>query len=233
MQILIGVKKNMDLYKKYVQSFFNTKPVELRGYKRIIVLVGGSGYVGKAFLKKYREIEDVLFVVVARRATNSNGDTITIRGDITNKPEDIVKKILQITGRIDNIIYLSATYTYERPSALTRQAMLHEFDVNTIAPTLFTQEVKNQYWATFSSEENREQKRSIVVIGSQAGEGKTNREELVTYSGTKAALRVIFDYYSSHLATFGIKTIFLKPGGLQSEEALHDFIDQLNESMVS
>lgn len=213
--------------------FSNLSNKRLQGYTKVIVLVGGGGYVGKAFLKKYSEAENTLFIVVSRSATGFRDNVIGIRGDITTQSGNLVKRILALAGRIDVVVHLSATYAFETSAVLTRTAMLREFDVNTVAPVIFTQEVKKQHWSKLSSNENLFEKKKVVVVGSQAGEGKTNREELVTYSGTKAALRVVFDYYSSHLATFGIKTIFLKPGGLQSQEALDTFIDQLNESIVS
>ncbi len=212
-------------------SFLYTAKKKKLTYKRVVVLVGGAGYVGRALLERCRSHADTLFVVVSRNATSARSNSIGIRGDITHEPEKIVSRILEVTGRIDVVVHLAATYAFEKADSLTRSHMLREFDVNAIAPVLFTQEVKRQYWSTFSSEENMLEKRKVITVGSQAGEGKSSREELITYSATKAALRVFFDYYSPYLKTLGVTSIFLKPGGLQKEEALEMFLDELQAAL--
>jgi len=212
-------------------SFFTGTKKKQLTYRRVVVIVGGLGYVGRALLDTYRHSADILFVIVSRNATGVHGNSIGIRGDITHEPEKIVSRILEVTGRIDVVVHLAATYAFETADSLSRSHMLREFDVNAIAPVLFTQEVKRQYWGTFSSEENMLEKRKVITVGSQAGEGKSSREELITYSATKAALRVFFDYYTPYLKTLGVTSVFLKPGGLQKEEALSIFIHELQNAL--
>lgn len=212
-------------------TFFKKTKHKVEGYSKVVVLVGGGGYVGKALLAKYKNEYSTLFILVSRSASVSNDNIICIRGDVTTDSAALVKRILEIAGRIDVVIHLAATYAFETADSLSRSHMLREFDVNAIAPVLFTQEVKRQYWNMFTPKENMLEKRKVITVGSQAGEGKSSREELITYSATKAALRVFFDYYTPYLKTLGVASIFLKPGGLQKEEALNIFVRELQNAL--
>lgn len=212
-------------------DFFKKKSKKHIEERRVIVLVGGSGYVGSALIEACSEWEDVLFVVVSRSGDYTGGNSIAVRGDVTHDVENIISRIMGITGKIDVVVYLAATYAFETAQSLSREAMLKEFDVNTVAPLLFVQEVYAVCWSVFSPIENNQKSHKVIVVGSKAGDGRTAREELITYSATKAALEAAWKYYDPYLKNKGIESNFLKPGNLQDKNDLDLFIKTLKSSI--
>lgn len=211
----------------FLQQVANVKNIDPS--RKVVVLVGGSGYVGKALLQRFSNDRNFLFVVIAKHAAITGDNVLSIPVDITKNVDKTVLRLLTVVGRIDVLIHLAAVYSFETPDSLSRDAMLKEFDVNTIAPLLFTQAVNKQYWMINEKRENEDKKRKVIVVGSQAGEGRTSRDNLINYSATKAALRVAWDYYAPFLNNNGIDSIFLKPGSLSSQNDLTSFITEIEK----
>lgn len=218
----------MDFFKKKTE----VRPT-FKQYDKVVVVVGGAGYVGKALLDECVSLAHVLFVVVSPRSTFSSDNVISVRADMVKDSEGTIKKILSLTGRIDILVHMAAVYAFDTAESLSQTNLRREFEVNTFMPLLVTQEVSRQHWSKFTEEENREKQRKVIVIGSQAGNGKTARKELIVYSATKAALSVAWEYYADFLNTKGIGSIFLKPGGLQQKEDLDTFVNDLKTAIVS
>lgn len=218
----------MDLFKKRIKL-----PPLFQQYNKVVVIVGGSGRVGKALLGICASLTDIVFVIVSPTSTVSSDNIISIRADMTKEPEIVVKKILSLTGRVDVLVHMAATYAFDTAESLSLVNLRKEFEVNTFMPLLVTQELVRQQWSKVPVEENRVNNQKVVIIGSQAGNGKTKREELITYSATKAALAVGWEYYADFLNTKGVKSIFLKPGGLQEQEALDSFVQELKTAILS
>ena len=200
-------------------------------YDMVVLIVGGSGHVGKAFVKDCKDMERVLFVNISPQDTISGSNTISIRADLTKNPQETIKKVLDLTGRIDVLVHMAAVYAFETAESLTPSKMKREFEVNTLMPLLVTQEVMRQYWLSVSLDENINQKRKVVVLGSKAGDGKTLRNDLIIYSSTKAALFRAWEYYDDFLKKGGIESIFLKPGAVQEKEPLGVFIKDLKNAV--
>lgn len=214
-------------------SFFGVKKKNIgQQYKKIILFIGGAGYVGKAFLKVCNDQRDILFVVVSRSSTVTADNVILIRTDLTKNPEESIKKILNITGRIDIVIHAAAVYAFETAASLTAEKIAREFEVNTMLPLLVTQEVYRQYWALSSSLENKKEGRKVIIIGSRSGDGKGDRDDLIIYSATKAALFSAWQYYEDFLTQKGVTSIFLKPGSLREKDSLDSFVQELKNAVV-
>lgn len=202
------------------------------GYKKVVIIIGGAGYVGKALLKACEENREALFVVVSSKSVASGSNVISLRMDMTERPEEAVKRILALTGRIDVLVHAAAAYAFETAENLTIENLKREFEVNTFMPLLVTQEVCKQHWGLHPKEVNLKRAVRVVVLGSQAGLGKTERKELMVYSATKAALDVSWQYYEDFLTTKGVESIFLKPGALQKKEELNNFVANLKQAIL-
>lgn len=222
----------MGFYKIF--SFFNRqKKLNVTSYEKIVVLVGGSGYVGKVLIKEFQEHDKILFVIVSPKTVISGNNTIFLRDDLTKDPAKSVKKILSLVGRVDVLVHMASVYSLEKASFLTKENMMREFEVNTCIPLLVTQDVCTQYWSRYSVQENISKNQKVIVIGSQAGNGKTDREDLITYSATKAALSIAWQFYKDFLTGHGIRSVFLKPAGLQEKDDLDSFVRELKEAILS
>lgn len=208
--------------------FKRTKLISgLERYDKIVVLIGGRGYVGQALLSACSKDAGTLFVTVSRKATFSSANSISVRIDVSKKPKEAIQRIFSLVGRIDVLVHMAATYSFDSADSLVAHRVREDFEVNTFMPIFTTQALLEQSWGVLSPEENRSKKHRVIVIGSQAGNGKTQRRELMIYSASKAALSVAWEYYQDFLESKGVESIFLKPGGLQKKEARDVFIQEL------
>lgn len=215
-----------------ISLFKKENKIDTTGYETIVVIVGGAGYVGKALLKACSDMCTVLFVVVSKSNVVSGDNVICVRADMTKNPELTIQKILSLVGRIDVVVHAAATYAFETASSLTSSHIAREFEVNTTLPLIVTQEVCKQYWSLYTPKQNKERGSKVVVIGSRSGDGKGDRDDLIIYSATKAALFSAWQYYEDFLTQKGVTSIFLKPGSLREKDSLDSFVQELKNAVV-
>lgn len=215
----------MSLFKK-------ENKIDTTGYDAIVVMIGGAGYVGKALLKACSDMRTILFIVVSQNSIASGDNVVSIRADMTKDPEVTVRKILSLVGRIDILIHAAAAYAFETAKSLTPGKIAREFEVNTTLPLIVTQEICKQYWSLYTPKQNKERGSKVVVIGSRSGDGKGDRDDLIIYSATKAALFSAWQYYEDFLTQKGVTSIFLKPGSLREKDSLDMFIQELKNAIL-
>ena len=185
--------------------------------KRVIVVIGGTGILGMAFLAK--KPENIFIINVSRRGEVTGEHTFNVRQDVLKNPEKILRRIAQITESVDVLITMAYDHHFSSIEKLDRNRFLREIELDTFSPMQMSMLCAKHFWSKNDRETNREKGRKVIHISSGAAFGKSSRPELASYSGAKAALTIMTEYLHDYLfLNFGVSAHIVAPGALQDAD---------------
>jgi NAD(P)-dependent dehydrogenase (short-subunit alcohol dehydrogenase family) len=183
--------------------------------KRVILAIGGSGVLGKAFFQE--KPADCFIISVSRRGDLVGEDVLNLHYDLYKSPEGLIKQLAKITQSVDVIIPMIRDKNFTSIENLDRKKFLGEIDFDVFLPIRLSLLCGKQFWAKVSKEENLSMGRKIINISSGAAFLKSNPQH-ASYSGAKAALTIMTEYLHDFMfSKYGISAHTIAPGSLRNE----------------
>lgn len=182
---------------------------------RFVVMIGGSGMLGKLLLEK--KPPHIFFMNVSRRLSFSHTPSYsTLSADIAStRPKKLFSRILSQIPRIDCLVYGAYACHFTLIDKLTKEEFLKEYTVTLEAPLLLFQEYL--HYCKENKDENIPKK--IITIGSGVyKETSIFRKDLASYALLKAGQHQLMRALSDKFAEIKVPTIMLHPGSLQETE---------------
>lgn len=206
-------------------SFFKKNKIETVN-KRIVVIVGGGGVLGRALIKEKPEN-----IVIINITKTSNIDNVTevksYNLDVLIEPEKTIN-ILFSAGIIpDVLINVAYSKNFRSIANLDKKIFSEEVALNTFIPIYLSRLICDNFWSKSKKEENIARNRKIINISSGAAFSMTGREDLATYGGTKAALNVMTEYLDKYLSDFGVSAHIIAPGSFKNEIILKETVNEI------
>ncbi len=200
-----------------IMNLFLNKKRVLKTDKRTVLLVGGSGVLGKAFFEK--RPENTFVINVSRKGELIGNDVLNRHGDVLQTSEKFIEKLAQEIASIDVVIPLAYDRHYSSIEKINKNTFLQEIELDVFLPMHISILCGKYFWSKFDKNENISKSRKVIAISSGASFGKTSRPELATYSGAKAALNVMTEYLHNYLfSTYGVSAHVVAPGSLHNED---------------
>lgn len=178
--------------------------------KRVVLLTGSTGRLGKVFVEKYNK--DYIIVGVSRHGEPTDHDFVT--ADVRREVDDTVKYVLDNYGKIDLLINNAATYKIKPLVEFTRMEFNQQFNVNVVSPLILATSIIKQFWKG-KTEKNKKYNRNIINISSIsatevfAGQG--------TYAPTKSALNMLTLHMSEEFKEYGVRVNAVSPTRFPSD----------------
>ncbi len=198
--------------------FFSQKnPLLSAKGKRVIMVIGGSGVLGKAFLAKIPD--DVFIINISRHGKIQGENVFNYHQDVLKSPVKMIKQLAQAVESVDVLITMAYDHNFSSIEKLDRNRFLREIELDTFSPMQISVLCATYFWSKDDREMNIKKARKVINISSGAAFGKTSRPELASYSGAKAALTVMTEYLDEYLfSNFGVSAHIIAPGALRNEE---------------
>ena len=182
--------------------------------KRVILVTGGSGVLGSAFVAK--KPDDVFIINVSRRGMIMGENTSNVHQDVLKNPEKALRRIAQAVESVDVLITMAYDHHFSAIEQLDRNRFLREIELDAFSPMQMSMLCARHFWSKDDREMNRAKGRKVIHISSGAAFGKSSRPELASYSGAKAALTIMTEYLHDYLfSNFGVSAHIVAPGALQ------------------
>lgn len=176
---------------------------QIQQTRKKILLIGCSGKLGTAFVRRYAKRYDI--IGVARHAPKNpfllHG---FIQADASREQKRIVQTVIDRHGSIDVLINNAVSYDYKPLLEKSIEDFSSELQINLIAPFAFSQELLKEDWLRFTPEENRLQNRLIINIGSVSGTKLRPNINQATYSTAKTALHMLTLHMAAEWRIHGI-----------------------------
>lgn len=202
-------------------------PTETSG-KRVILVIGGSGILGKAFAAE--KPDDAFIVNVSRRGMPEGEDIRSYQYDILENPERMFKRISREVETVDTLIHMAYDKEFSSIERLDRDRFLREIELDVFSPMQVSMLCAKYFWSKNDREINTRKGRKVINISSGAAFGKTSRPELASYSGAKAALTIMTEYLHDYLfPAFGISAHIVAPGALRNPDTKENTVNALWE----
>lgn len=196
--------------------------------KRVIMIIGGSGVLGSAFLAKIPD--NVLIINISRHGEIKGENVFNYHYDVLKNPEKMVKRLARIVGSVDVLIMMAYDHNFSSIEKLDRCRFLHEIELDTFLPMQMSMLCAKYFWSKDDREINIKKGRKAINISSGAAFGKTSRPELASYSGAKAALTIMTEYLHDYLfLTYGASAHIVAPGALQDMDIKEKTVSTLWE----
>jgi NAD(P)-dependent dehydrogenase (short-subunit alcohol dehydrogenase family) len=193
--------------------------------KRVILVIGGSGVLGKAFCAAQKE--ETLIVNVSRKNIVTGKNVVNYTFDVTKPPTPLFNHLKELLPRVDVLINMAYTTAFSTIENFEEQSFLKEMYIDVGVPIVFAKQCTEFFWKSSSAQENRHLRRTVINVSSGAGFGKTSRPELATYSAAKSALNVITTYLHDYLSYFGVSAHIVAPDTLFDEKILTQTVEEL------
>ncbi|MSU74781.1 SDR family oxidoreductase, partial [Candidatus Kaiserbacteria bacterium] len=185
------------------------------GNKRIVLLTGGGGTLGRALLA--RKPDDVYVISITKTSVSDLHDVFTCHFDLSKDEEKIITYIESLVECVDVLIN-AAFITHHFPLGQSQKDLfLNEFKLNVFTPIRLGELCTNRFWSKRPKDENLSRRRKIINISSGAAFGMTGRPDLAVYSGAKAALNVMTEYLHEYMSPYGASAHIIAPGSLLDE----------------
>ena len=203
----------------------NTNTLVARG-KRVILVIGGSGVLGRAFFEK--KPGGVFIVNISRRGELFGEGVFNFNHDIRKRPELVLQKVSKTVGMVDVLVTMAYDHAFSSIKNLEREQFLHEVELDTFIPMHISKLCGEIFWSKNSRENNIKNRRKAIHLGSGAAFGKTLRPELASYSGAKAALTIMSEYLHDYLYSGkGVSAHVVAPGSLDVPEIKKQTVETL------
>lgn len=183
--------------------------------KRVVLLIGGSGTLGRAFVGE--KPSDAFVINVSRKGTLTGENVVNYHHDIRENPEILLRRLAEFVESIDVLIPMAYDRNFSSIEKLDCERFLKEIELDTFLPIRISTLCARYFWSRVSKEANIEKGRKVINISSGAAFEKTARPELASYSGAKAALTIMTEYLHDYLfSSFGVSAHVVAPGSLQN-----------------
>jgi NAD(P)-dependent dehydrogenase (short-subunit alcohol dehydrogenase family) len=200
--------------------------------KRLCLLTGASGLLGKLFLERYANEYQIVAVhhrnaiafatqdqefidpLEPERKIEANGNAaFAIRADLSKRPEidRVVGEVAARFGRVDLLINAAAVRCFSpllKPGALDRAEAL--FEINLHAPLRLSVAVAQAFWRS-NPEENLRLNRNIINLSSTAGMFVYPDLGQALYGTSKAALNHLTYHLASEFWDIGVRVNAIAP----------------------
>lgn len=184
-----------------------------------VLITGANRGLGLEFVRQY--LAKGWHVLAACRSPqtasdlvelSANGDLKLLKLDVTSE-QDINQLGQQLQGQAIDHLILNAGVLGEDCATLgemTQAKWLEVLNVNTVAPALLIQVLRNNVAAS--------EHKTIVGISSRVGSiGDNGSGNMYSYRTSKAALNQILVSAARNLAEQGVKTLAVHPGWVQTD----------------
>ena len=183
--------------------------------KRVIMIVGGSGVLGSAFVTNIPD--DVFVISISRHKKIIGGNILNYQWDILKNPEKMTQRLAGIIESVDVLITMAYDRHFSSIENLDRKRFLHEVELDTFSPMQISVLCAKYFWSRDARDTNIKKAKKVITISSGAAFGKSSRPELASYSGAKAALTVMTEYLHDYLfSTYGVSAHVIVPGALKT-----------------
>jgi NAD(P)-dependent dehydrogenase (short-subunit alcohol dehydrogenase family) len=229
---------------------------ELR--KRVCLLTGASGRLGRVFTRLYCHRYDIAAVYCARPIMKPpdmcwdidpmdpctrkpmNGHRFeAIRADLSNRSDipRIVDFTLATFGRVDLLVNAAAIVRCAPllSAELTSEDLDRMLDLNTVVPLRLAAELARRFWCS-RAVENAALNRSIVNISSTSGAYIFPGRGQGGYSASKAALNMLTCHMAEEFSAFGIRVNAVAPDSfpeLVTTESVCDAIARVDRDAMT
>jgi 2-C-methyl-D-erythritol 4-phosphate cytidylyltransferase len=170
-----------------------------------VVIVGGTNGLGLRLCKEL-ELSGVEVKIFSRRTGNDINDVLG-RARILDWIWSSKEKI--------HLVFTAGTIEIESILTLDEESFINQFRTNVISIAMCISEVVKK---------SPEKIKSIVLLGSSAG--MEGRENLISYSSSKAALVAFMQSVSEELFQLGIRINVIVPERINSELRKSKFVDK-------
>jgi len=185
--------------------------------KRVIMIIGGSGVLGSAFLANIAD--DVFVINISRHKKIIGKNILNYRWDVLKNPEKMMQRLARIIGSVDVLITMAYDRHFSSIENLNRRRFLREIELDTFSPMQISMLCAKYFWSRDTRDTNIKKGRKVITISSGAAFEKSSRPELASYSGAKAALTVMTEYLHDYLfSTCGVSAHVIAPGALKDRE---------------
>jgi len=229
--------------------------------KRVCLLTGAGGRLGRMFCARYADRYAIVAAVRNRRHDSADQDeehidptqpiqpridspdrsgkgVYTVEADI-DEPADrlrLVEVALARHDRIDLVVHAAVRYELSPMLGSQRAIKTMEavFQTNVIAPSRLTALIADRFWET-RYHENRAHNRNVVFISSTSSMNVYGGGQGV-YSATKAAVNMLGRHFAAELRVFGVRANVTAPTAfprLVSTEAVAESIVTLDEGSMN
>lgn len=184
-----------------------------------VLITGANRGLGLEFVRQY--LAKGWHVLAACRSPqtasdlvelSANGDLKLLKLDVTSE-QDINQLGQQLQGQAIDHLILNAGVLGEDCATLgemTQAKWLEVLNINTVAPALLIQVLRNNVAAS--------EHKTIVGISSRVGSiGDNGSGNMYSYRTSKAALNQILVSAARNLAEQGVKTLAVHPGWVQTD----------------
>ena len=208
-------------------AFFSSQNKEIpTESNRTILIIGGTGVLGKAFLS--HRPHDVFIINVSRRGSIDGPMSHSIHEDILKEPEKLLRKMFVRVPMIDVLITMTYDHSFSSVKNLDRDTFLREIELDTFLPIRLSVLCEEIFWSRCERKTNIEMGRKVIHISSRAAFGKTVRPELASYSGAKAALNIMTEYVHEHLfSAVGVSAHIIAPGSLKNIQVMRATVEAI------
>ena len=179
--------------------------------KRIALITGVTGRLGKDFCNRYGE--DYTIVGVSRTGEKPIGCSLMLNFNICKDYELIVNKVLKEFGKIDLLINNAATYHIKPLELHTPEEMAEVFQVNVIAPYSLIRSAYFNFWK-YRPIRNLKFQRHVINVGSVSA--FHSYEGQIAYGASKAALNHLNLHLQTELKKCNIKSSIIHPTSFPS-----------------
>lgn len=196
--------------------------------KRVVLVIGGSGTLGRAFAAK--KPDDVFIINVSRHGTIAGDNIFNYHHDARKNPEKMFRNLTRMVGSIDVVITMAYDRNFSSIEQLDRSRFLREIELDVFSPMQMSVVCAQCVWSKDDRETNVKKGRKVIHISSGAAFGKSARSELASYSGAKAALTIMTEYLHDYLfAACGVSAHVIAPGALQDADIKEKTVSALWE----
>lgn len=195
-------RKSVNIRSSY-QAHPNHSGIQKRENQKKVLLIGCTGKLGSAFVKKYANEYRIIGVARTRPAENLLYGFIL--ADASLEWDFIIKTALNLYGSIDILINNAVSYQYRDLAEQTPHDFNVQLRTNLVSPFALSRNLFLNDWSKLSRKENIHKNHSIINIGSISGVKLRGNIQQGTYSVTKAALHMLTLHLASEWKKYGIR----------------------------
>ncbi len=222
---------------RLLRMFFHQNIQKLQtNDKRVILLIGGGGVLGRALLEK--KPDDVFVINLTKKSIQESRENIaTLHFDVSRHAEDAILHIASLVDCVDVLINAAVVYHRVSLEQLKEKEFIEEFILNTFVPMKLSRLCAQYFWSKYSREVNTLRARKVINISSTAAFGNDSRPTRVLYNGTKgalyagtkAALNIMTEHLHEYVREFGVSAHVVAPHSLKRDEVCSETVQLLWE----